>query len=66
MEKTDGRERASRRERYFYFYFSSLCFFSDLWKSDHKFSSGLKVKLIHAVRAMCGYQNIGVSSNSTR
>ena len=49
----------------FYFLFFSL-FFLDLWKSDRKFSSGLKAKLIHAARATRGYQNLGVSSNSKR
>ena len=41
-------------------------FFSDLRLSDGQNWSEQKVKLIHASRAMRGYQNIGVSSNSTR
>ena len=41
-------------------------FFSDLRKSDRRFSSGLKAKLIYAMRATRGHQNLGVSSNSTR
>ena len=60
-----GRKRVG--ERYiFIFIFLLFTSFSDLWKSDRRFSSGLKVKLIHAVRAMCRYQNLGNSSNSTR
>ena len=53
-------------QRRFLFFFSSLSFFSDLQKSDRRFSSGLKAKLIHAVRATRGHQNLGVSSNSKR
>ena len=41
-------------------------FFSDLWLSDGQNWLEQKVKLIHASRATRGYQNIGVSSNSTR
>ena len=36
------------RERIFFFLFA---YFSDLRKSDRRFSSGLKVKLIYATRA---------------
>ena len=48
---------------YFFFPFAS---FLDLRKLDRRFSSGLKAKLINAMRATCGHQNLGVSSNSTR
>ena len=41
-------------------------FFSDLRLSDGQNWSEQKVKLIHESRATRGYQNIGVSSNSTR
>ena len=41
-------------------------FFSDLRLSDGQNWSEQKVKLIHASRATRGYQNIEVSSNSTR
>ena len=41
-------------------------FFSDLRLSDGQNWSEQKVKLIHASRATNGYQNFGVSSNSTR
>ena len=58
-------ERAVERENLFYF-FLSLASFLDLRKSDHRFSSGLKAKLIYAMRAKRGHQNLGVSSNSMR
>ena len=48
---------------YIFSLFTSL---SDLRKSDRRFSSGLKAKLIHATRVTRGHQNLGVSSNSTR
>ena len=63
------RGRPGERERYreFYFYFFLVFVsFSDLRKSDRRFSSGLKAKLIYATRAMRRHQNLGVSSNSTR
>ena len=41
-------------------------FFSDLRLSNGQNWSEQKVKLIHESRATYGYQNIGVSSNSTR
>ena len=47
-------------ERIFFFFAS----FSDLRKSDHRFSSGLKAKLIYAMRATRGHQKVGVSTNS--
>ena len=47
----------------FFFLFVS---FSNLRKSDRRFSSGLKAKLIYAMRATHGHQNLGVSSNSMR
>ena len=43
----------------FIFIFSFLRFFSDLWKLDRRFSSGLKAKLIHAATATHGHQNLG-------
>ena len=61
-------EEASGAEMRDIFIFIFLLFasFSDLRKSDRRFLSGLKAKLIHTARAMRGYQNLGVSSNSTR
>ena len=41
-------------------------FFSDLRLSDGHNWSKQEAKLIHAMRAKRGYQNIGVSSNSMR
>ena len=63
--KGDEASGAERRD-IFIFIFLLFTSFSDLRKSDHRFSSGLKVKLIHATRATSRYQNLGVSSNSTR
>ena len=40
--------------------------FSDLRRSDGQNWSDQETKLIHASRATRGYQNLGVSSNSTR
>ena len=61
-------EEASSAERRDIFIFIFLLFasFSDLRKSNSRFSSGLKAKLIHAARATREYQNLGVSSNPTR
>ena len=41
-------------------------FFSDLRLSDGQNWSEQETKLIHASRVTRGYQNLGVSSNSTR
>ena len=60
-----GGERERLRD-IFYLFISLFISFSDLWKSDRKFSLGLKAKLIHATRATRGHQNLGVSLNSTR
>ena len=50
----------------FIFIFLFFASFSDLRKSDPRFSSKQKAKLIYATRATRGHQNLGVSSNSTR
>ena len=66
-KKTNKRKGERKRMRDFFFFLISLFIsFSDLWKSDRRFSLGLKAKLIHTTRATCGHQNLGVSSNSTR
>ena len=51
----DGRR--GEREILIFFLFAS---FSDLRKSDRRFSPGLKTKLIYAMRATRRHQNIGV------
>ena len=61
-----GRERAWVRGFFFYLLFLLFVSFSDLWKSDRKFLSGLKAKLIYAMRATRGHQKVGVSTNSVR
>ena len=61
-----GREASSGErevERNFIFFFVS---FSDLQKLDRRFSSGLKAKLIYAMRATHRYQKVGVLTNSVR
>ena len=55
-------ERGEREVERILFFVSFL----DLWKLDHRFLSGLKVKLIDATRATREYQNLSVSSNSMR
>ena len=47
-------------------FFSLFVSFSDLRKSDRRFSSGLKAKLIYAIRATRGHKKIGVLTNSVR
>ena len=68
--QSNGGREASRGERerlreliFFILFFVS---FSDLRKSDRRFSSGLKAKLIYAMRATRGHQKVGVSTNSVR
>ena len=60
----DGERRGG--EIFYFLFFILFAIFSDLRKSDRRFSSGMKAKLIHATRATRGHQNLGVSSNSTR
>ena len=49
-----------------FFIFFLLVSFSDLRKSDRRISSGLKAKLIYAMRATRGHQKVGVLTNSVR
>ena len=59
-------ERESvKRERYF-FSFSFFVSLYDLRKSDFKFLSEQKAKLIYAFQATREYQNLSVLSNSKR
>ena len=51
---------------FFFIFFLSFAYFSDLQKSDHRFSSGLKAKLIYAMRATRGHKKVRVSTNSLR
>ena len=66
--KRKGEERQAKRElrEVFYFFIFLFISFLDLRKSDRRFSSGLKAKLIYAMRAMRGHQKVGVSTNSVR
>ena len=61
-----GRERGRRIYIYIYILFLLFASFLDLPKSDVRFSSGLKVKLIYAIRATREHQKVGVSTNSVR
>ena len=60
------REKGSVEREYYFYFFLLFVSFSDIWKSDRKFLSGLKAKLIYATRATRGHQNMGVLSNSMR
>ena len=74
MDKSKGRRGRSgrRRERWrergyiLFLFFSLFVSFLDLRKSDRRFLSGLKAKLIYATRATCGHHKVGVSTNSVR
>ena len=55
-----GSAERESRERFFFYFFSLFISFSYLRKSDCRFSSGLKAKLIYATRATRGYQKVGV------
>ena len=50
----------------FIFIFLFFAFFSDLRKSDRRFSSGLKAKLIYEMRVTREHQKVGVLTNSVR
>ena len=66
---TDGREGERVEERgeiFLFLFFLLFTSFSDLRKSDCRFSSGLKAKLIFVMRATRGHQKVGVSTNSVR
>ena len=65
-EETAWRDRERLREYIYIFIFLTFISFSNLRKSDRRFSLGLKEKLIYAMRAMRGHQNLGVSLNSMR
>ena len=67
----DGERGRGERERGRGDFLNFLLFllftsFSDLRKSDRRFSSGLKAKLIYAMRATRGHQKVGVLTNSVR
>ena len=61
-----GEKEGGKRRFFIFLLFLLFVSFSDLRKSDRRFSSGLKVKLIYATRATRGYQKVGVSTNSVR
>ena len=55
-----------RGEIFLFLFFLLFASLSDLRKSDRRFSSGLKAKLIYAMRAMRGHQKVGVLINFVR
>ena len=59
-------QRETVQRDFYFLFFLLFVSFLDLWKSDRRFSSGLKAKLIYAARATRGHQNLEVSSNSMR
>ena len=64
MEKTNKEGVEERQD--FYLFFLFFVSFSDLWKSDRRFSSEQKAKLVYATRATHRYQKLSISSNSKR
>ena len=56
--------RTERREGDFFFLF--FISFSDLWKSDRRFLSEYKAKLVYVTRATRRNQYLSVSSNFKR
>ena len=62
----DGRtERWREGETIFILYFLFVSF-SDLRKSDRRFLSKQKAKLVYATRATCRYQKLSISSHFKR
>ena len=59
-------QRETVQRDFYFLFFLLFVSFLDLWKSDRRFSSGLKAKLIYTTRATRGHQNLEVSSNSMR
>ena len=53
-------------ERFFNFFFLIFITLSDLLKSDRRFSSEQKAKLVYATRAMRRYQKLSISSHFKR
>ena len=64
--RSDGTDEERGEKEFYLFFFFLFASFSDLQKSDCRISSEQEAKLIHAARTTRGYQNLGVSSNSTR
>ena len=60
----EGVERKRSGERFFNFFL--LVYFSDLWKSDRRFLSEQKVKLVYATRATHRNQYLSLLSNFKR
>ena len=63
-ERRREEERVGERRDFLFFIFLLFVYFLDLRKSDCRFSSELKAKLIYAMRATRGHQKVGVLTNS--
>ena len=61
-----GIERGEERRDIFILFFLLFASFSYLRKSDRRFSSELKAKLIYAISATREHQKVGVLTNSVR
>ena len=53
-------------ERFLFLFFFFLFLFLDLLKSDCRFLSELKAKLVYAARATRRYQKLSISANFKR
>ena len=58
--------RTNWREVFLFIFFLLFVSFLDLWKSDRRFSSEQKKKLVYATRATRRYQKLSISANSKR
>ena len=55
-----------RRFLFLFLFFLLFVSFLDLWKSDNRFLSEQKAKLVYATRATRRYQKLSIPSNSKR
>ena len=65
-EATEGERKRHAGDFFLLLLFLLFLSFSDLRKSNHRFSSGVKAKLIYAMRATREHQKVRVSTNSVR
>ena len=65
MEK-DGQSVRIERDDFYFLFFLLFASFSDSRKSDRRFLSEQKVKLVYATRATRRYQKLSISSHFKR